>query len=225
MTATSLGDGQGCRGSNNEELDRFRRIRRLVNHWSRPTGPRSYYWYLTFEDSAELHSLAEHCQQAISFPYYDLTPPSGLHLTLDRIAFEDDITRKDLGAIEAAAVRACQDIAPFEITLESLGGTPSAIGFAANPERRIRHIRDRLRAATLSVYPSAPVKLSTFHPHVAIAYCNSDNDSAAEVITAVENLRTTAHARVTTDKASLVLLERRPRAYAWTALSRVPFSG
>ena len=56
------------------ELDRFRSIRQLRNHWARPAGRRSYYWYLTFEPSAELRSLTRTCQEAIAFPYYDNYP-------------------------------------------------------------------------------------------------------------------------------------------------------
>src|SRR5215472_13156818 len=84
------------------ELERFRDIRWLRNHWSRPIGPPAYYWYLTFGDFPALHSLARKCQEAISFPYYDLTPPRDLHLTLDRIAFKDEITPGQIRAIEAA---------------------------------------------------------------------------------------------------------------------------
>lgn len=208
-----------------EELERFRRIRWLTNHWARPVGPRAYYWYLTFERFSDLHALAERCQRAISFPHYDLTPRDDLHLTLDRIAFEDDVTRSDLSAIEAAAVRASQKVAPFDITIGALGGTPGAIGFTAYPDGPIRHLRDELRGATLSVHPSAPIKHSSFHPHVAIAYCNSDDVSAAETVAAVEGVRATATVGVTITDVSLVSLARRPRAYGWTTLLRIPLSG
>lgn len=133
--------------ANLEELERFRNLRWLRNHWSRPIGPRAYYWYLTFEDSPELRSLARECQKAIAFPYYDLTPPYGLHLSLDRIAFDGDITLDQLGAIEAAAIRACREIPPFDITIDSLGGTPGAIGFTVSPAQPIRDLRDAFRAA------------------------------------------------------------------------------
>lgn len=93
MEAANLTDSEG--------LESFRNIRWLRNHWSRPVGPRSYYWYLTFEDSFELHNVTKKCQEAIAFPYYDLTAPRDLHLTLDRIAFEDDITRDQLDAIKS----------------------------------------------------------------------------------------------------------------------------
>ena len=78
--------------------ERFRDLRWLKNYWSRPIGPRSYYWYVTLENSPELHSLARKCQAAISFPYYDLTSPRDLHLTLDRIGFAGDITPDQRGS-------------------------------------------------------------------------------------------------------------------------------
>lgn len=208
-----------------EELQRFRSIQWLHNHWARPAGRRAYYWYLTFENSPELHALARECREAIAFPYYDLTPVPDLHLTLDRIAFEGDVTPDQLDAIEAAAVRGCRTVAPFKITVGALGGTPGAIGFTASPARPVRDLRDALRAATLSACPDAPVRSAEFHPHVAIAYANSDGIPAADAIAAVEKLHATARAEVTVEDAALVLLERRPRSYAWHPVSRIPLAG
>src|SRR5712691_5433248 len=123
-----------------DKLERFRQLRWLHNHWSRPIGPRAYYWYLTFENSPELHRLAAECQQALAFPYYDLTPLSDLHLTLDRIAFDGDITPDQLGTIETAARRACREVLPFDVTIGCLGGTAGAVGFTAFPARPIREL-------------------------------------------------------------------------------------
>lgn len=211
--------------TNFEELERFRNIGSLRNHWSRPIGPPAYYWYLTFEDHPELHSLAQACQEAISFPYYDLTPASSLHLTLDRIAPRADITLGQLADITDVAIRACERVPPFDITIGSLGGTPGAIGFTASPTRSIRELRDTFREATLSIYPDAPVRRSEFHPHVAIAYTNSDNVPAAEVISVIEKLHAAAHVSVTITEGTLVLLERRPHSYAWQVVSRIPLGG
>jgi hypothetical protein len=135
----------------------FRNIARLRNHWSRSASPRAYYWYLAFADAPELHALAARCQQAIAFPYYDPVPPESLHLTLDRIAFEDGITPAELDATAAAAQRACQAIPPFAITVGPLGGTRGAVGLTAAPARPVRDLRDALRAATLSACRAAPV--------------------------------------------------------------------
>jgi 2'-5' RNA ligase len=207
------------------ELARFRNIRLLHNHWSRPIGPRSYYWYLTFEDSAELHHLAAECQEAIAFPYYDLTPLRDLHLTLDRIAFEDRITSSQLTGVEAAATRACQKIQPFDITIGTLGGTPGAIGLTAFPAPPLQELRDTFRAATLSAYPDAPVGRSGFHPHVTIAYANSDGVPATEVVASVEKLNALPDVSVTIKEGTLAFLERRQRAYSWRAVSRIPLAG
>lgn len=208
-----------------EELEHFRNIRWLHNHWSRPVSPPAYYWYLTFENRLELHSFVRECQQRISFPYYDLTPPRDLHLTLDRVAYSGAITSDQLGEIVDAALMACSEIPPFDVTVGSMGGTPGAVGFTVSSAQPVRELRDALRAATLSSYPLAPVRGSTFHPHVAIAYANSDNISATEVIEVVEELNAIAHVKVTVTHATLVLLERRPNAYAWQSVSQIPLSG
>jgi 2'-5' RNA ligase len=208
-----------------EELQRFRSISRLRNHWSRPVGPRSYYWYLTFEDSAALHSLARKCQDAIAFPYYDLTPLRSLHLSLDRIAFEGDISQDQLDAIEGASICACMEVAPFDVSIGSLGGTRGAIGFTVSPVQPIQELRDKFRAATLAAYPDAPISRSEFRPHVTIAYANSDGVPAAQAVAAVEKVRSARRADVTIKNVVLVLLERRERSYTWQEISHIPLVG
>lgn len=209
-----------------EEAERFKGLRFLGNHWSRPPGPRAYYWYLTFENCEVLHSLVRKCQEAISFPYYDLIPLPELHLTLDRVAFEGDIDLNLLGIVKTVASRACLDVAPIKITIGFLGGTRGAVGFTAFPAEPLQNLRDTLRAATLSAYPHAPVRHSTFHPHIAVAYANTAGVPAAEAIAAVDRVNATLpSADVTVAEGALVLLERRERSYAWRALSRIPLGG
>lgn len=204
------------------ELERFRSIQRLHNHWSRPAGRQAYYWYLTFEHSPQLHSLIVECQKAIAFPYYDLTPLRDLHMTLDRVAFTDDVTEDEIASIEVVAKQATRRISPFNITIGALGGTAGAIGFTAFPARPIRELRDTFRTATLSVRPDAPVRKSEFHPHVTIAYANSDVP-AAEAISAVEKVNS-AHVDVTVREGVLVLLKRHQHSYSWQAVSRIPLA-
>lgn len=209
------------------EPGQFGGIRRLRNHWARPAGPRSYYWYLTFEGSPALHALARKCADAIDFPYYDLTGAQGLHMTLERIAFERDIPAGRLEDVTAAAVSACRAIPPFDLTFSLLGGVPGAVGFVPSLAGPARELRGALREATLSAYPDAAVKAeSAFHPHVTVAYANADDIPAADAIAAVEKWNAApARADVTVSEACLVLLERQPRAYAWQTISRVPLAG
>jgi 2'-5' RNA ligase len=219
---TQLGDDEGFE-SNPGEQQRFRNLRSLTNHWSRPKGQPAFYWYLTFEHSPELQSTASRCQHAIAFPYYDLTPADHLHLTLDRIAFEDKIASVQLDAIETAARLACHDVPRFDLAISLLGGVSGAVGFTAFPESPVKILRDTLRTATLSVLPDAPVRRSQFHPHIAIAYANTDGIPAANVIAVVEDLNARARrVEITVDHVTLVRLERRPRSYAWQAVTQIP---
>jgi len=207
-----------------EELEALRNVQRLEDYWSRPAGPRCFYWYLTFEYALELHSLVRRCHAALSFPYYDLTPLNDLHVTLDRVAFDADITQDQRDAIETAAIGACRRMPPFGLTVGSLEGTHCTVGFNASPLQSILILRDALRAATLSVYPQAPFRCSDLHPHVTIARANSDAP-AAEAILAVKKLQATARADVTIKEVVFALLERQRRSYTWRAISRIPLEG
>lgn len=209
--------------SSNRSIEGFRGVQRLRNHWSRPNSPPAYYWYLTFERNAKLHSLTRECQKAIAFPYYDLTPVSYLHLTLLRVAFIDDVEPDDIGSIEAAAVQAAQKISPFKLTIGALGGTAGAIGFSAFPAEPIVELRDAFRLASVSAYPGALIGDSAFHPHVTIAYANSAV-SAADAIAVAEKLNS-AHVDTEINDAALVLLTRGQQSYAWRVVSRIPLAG
>jgi 2'-5' RNA ligase len=179
-----------------------------------------------FAGAAEARALAARCQQAIAFPYYDQVPPPDLHMTLDRIGTEAGVTTAQLSSIEAAARRACQAIPPFRITLGPVEGSPGAVGFMAAPAGRIDQLRDALRGATLSACPDAPVMREAPPPHVTIAYANTDDVPAADAIAAVDKLNATAPwAEAAVAEATLVLLERRQRAYAWRPVARIPLAG
>lgn len=203
----------------------FREIRSLRNHWSRPIGSQAYYWYLTFENSPELLARVREYQQAVAYPYYDKTLARSLHLTLDRIAYVNEVSPRQIRAIESAAIRACRKIPHFDVTVGDLGGTRGAIGFSVYPHQPMCDLRDSLRAATRSVYPEASVARADFQPHITIAYANTDGIPAAEIISKAEQLNATIlPAEVPVREVSLVLLERRQRSYAWHATSRIPLA-
>jgi 2'-5' RNA ligase len=119
-----------------------------------------------------------------------MVPQTGLHMTLERIAYEDEISPRQLDAVAEAATRSCRAIAPLEITVGDLGGTSGAIGFSAYPRQPINDLRNSLRAATVDAHPTARLRPGAFHPHVTIAYCNTADIPAAPVVTAVKNVNT-----------------------------------
>lgn len=217
-----IGSHRDIRAVAAEELDRFRGIVQLRNHWARPQRPRTYYWYLTFEDCALLRDLINRCRSILNLPYYDPTPADDLHVTIDRAMPAEDVPPDKLHAIEAVARAACRSIRPFDVSIGAIGGTASAIGFRVVPDAPIRHLRDVVRNATLSVDPNAPVKDdSTFRPHMAIAYSNSDV-SASQAFAEVEQLSRLRPVELTVKEVALVLLDRAQRSYSWHAVSRIP---
>lgn len=199
----------------------------LRTHWVRPIGPRGYYWFLAFEKSSELRSLAKECQASIGFPFYDLTPPDSLHLTLDRISYYGEGTPDLLSSIETCAIDACQAISSFDITIDRLSGVRSAIAFEVSPTQRVHNLRDTLRSATLSASPLTNLEVSNPHPpHITIAYANSDGVSATNAMATVDRINDTIRSvGVKVTEAVMVLLERRQCSYSWQVISRIPLAG
>jgi 2'-5' RNA ligase len=206
------------------QVDRFRNIRQLVNHWESPGRPRcsrGYYWFLTFEGAGALGVLVRRCQRAIALPYYDSVAEERLHLTVDRIAVEGGIAAGELHSIEMSARVRLAEIRPFWVTVCSLGGTAGAIGFNIAPRGPLLLLRGALRDATVSTFPQAQVKDGDFCPHITIAYCNS-SVPAEEAIRAVELLQHLEPIVSRVTAVSMVRLERENHAYTWTTIARIP---
>lgn len=202
-------------------------VRWLKDHWSRPIGPYGYYWFLTFENSPDLRSLTRECQKALNFPFYDLSPPESLHLTLERIFYNGEGTPERVDTIETYAKHACQGVSPFTLTVSRLSSVPSAVAFYVSPAQRVHNLRNALRSATLAAHPDARVKESASHPpHITIAYANSDGASATDAMAAVERVnQTMRRIEIEVTEAVMVLLERQQKHYSWKVISRIPLSG
>jgi 2'-5' RNA ligase len=205
-------------------IDYFRQLQVLHDHWARPRRPPSYYWYLTFQDAKPLVDLTRKCQAAISFPYYDQIPVERLHMSLHRIAAIDELTEDQLAAIARTATRACEWIAPFDISVESLGGTMGAIGFNVRPAAALQQLRNTLAEAARQVRHVDQSRNYEVQPHVSIAYCNRAVP-ADQAIAAIETLNPLPPATTRIKEAILVLLERRERSYAWQTVAQLPLSG
>lgn len=205
----------------------FSSLTHFTNHWERPgweAGRRAYFWYLTFAESATLRSLAAKCQSELSMDTLDHVPLTDLHMTIDRIGPEEEFTVSQISAIGRAARRACQDFPKVELSIGPLSGSAGAIRFSVTPQQSIFELRELLRTAVVDCVPGRTFEAAEFRPHVGIAYSNS-NMLAAPVIRRVESLREIPRVPLCVSEASLVLLERRNRAWTWTTAERIPFTG
>jgi hypothetical protein len=196
-----------------------------IHERERHVGLLGYYWFLTFEQAPEFHSLTKECQQAIGSTYFAPTPVDGLHLTLDRIAYYGESTPAQRDLITTAALHTCQELSPFSMTMERLGNLGGAIGFNVMPTEHVHNLRDTLRAATLSIVPDAPVKTAASDPHVTIAYPVLDGRSTMAAATADTINATIRGVDVTVTEAAMVLLERREHSYEWDVVTRIPLAG
>lgn len=213
-----------------EEQDwhRFQQFSHLHNHWQRPgwsDGRRSYHWFLTFEDAADLRVLAAQCQEPFrSMPQFDVVPLDSLHLTLRRLAFTDELAASHLPAIVAAVEQRCRGLRPLHLRIGWLAASTGAIRFTVLPVPAIEEIRGAVEAATIC--PDTDETTTTrivndnFWPHVSIAYSNTVQ-WAATIASEIKPLRSLPPADVLVSSVTLVELRREGRGYCWDELERV----
>lgn len=209
------------------DWDRYRRIGQLINHWDRPgwtPGRRSYHWILRLNEAPLVRQLAAECQRHLSdLPTLDLVPLNSLHITLQRIAFTDQVSIKDVDAIADIARQHYATIPKPYVIIGPLAGSSGAVRFSAGPHPPIHHIRDIAKASIAAVRgtDAVPDRTTPFIPHMSIAYNNTPID-AHDIVQHVATLR--RYQPVTTDVHSvdLVELHRRGKSYAWTLIASLP---
>lgn len=205
-----------------EDWRRFSSLSRMTNHWERPgwTDDRqAYYWYLTF-DSNELRQLAATCQQDLALPYLDPVPPLGLHMTLPKIAWADEVSLDEVQRVAEAASAGCSATRRFTLSVGPLSGSSGAVRFSVSPWDRVIALHRHLRGATASVLGRAG-REDEFRPHIGIAYCNSAVP-AGPLIERVAALRTLPTVTVGVERVDLVLIRREARTYAWATVESLP---
>lgn len=208
-----------------QDWHRFRQLGQLGNHWQRPgwtDGRRSYHWLLTFEHASGLHKLAAECQEPFrDLHQFDLVRLESLHLTLERLAFTDELPAASLEAAVATVNQRCRDLAPVRLRIGWLAGSTGAIRFTALPLEPVVEIRDIVLAQAAHAHKNEPACIADgFWPHVSIAYSNTVQPT--EPITAtIEALRPLPPTEVLVTSLALVELRREERAYRWEVVERV----
>ncbi|MFD0530370.1 2'-5' RNA ligase family protein [Kitasatospora arboriphila] len=127
----------------------FSEVATMVNHWDRPgwtADRRRLYWFIAADDAPAVHTLAARCQQHLSRPELDLTPPDGLHITLSRAAVARD---SDVEPLAAAARERCAELDPFTLQVLPLTGSRGAVRFSLAPWTPILGLSDTLAEAAL----------------------------------------------------------------------------
>jgi 2'-5' RNA ligase len=206
----------------------FLAVTQLENHWDRAgwaPDRRSYHWFVTFDDEPALHDLARRCQQYLDLAHLDPVTAGGLHLTLGRIAFTDQIDRHQATAVAKRARQRCADVPPFDVEVGPLAGSTGAVRFTVAPWREVTELHRELMAATHDVLGALAVAdTESFRPHVTIAYVNSVIDPR-EVQRQVQQARQLSPVRTRVPAAHLVQLRRDDQAYCHEVIESVPLGG
>lgn len=211
-----------------EDWQVFRKLQRLADHWYWRPGwrPDRHYltWYLLFDpdDHADLGTFVAEQQQHLDLPYLDLVPPDGLHLTVQGVAFAEDISADQATQIGATARDLCADLGPFDLTIGPLAGYPGGVFLRAAPWDPVHQLRSHLRHAIGQIIGEnrVPDEPHRFKPHVSVGYCN-DAAPAAELIDRVQGLRRRPPLRLTVDAAHLIELRREQHTYRWDVIESV----
>jgi 2'-5' RNA ligase len=174
-------------------------------------------WYLTFENQPRLWQLAEELQGPVrNARTVDPVPPAWLHLTLEDVAFVDELAPGQVDEIVALAASAIAGWSAPALTLGPVLAMGSALVLEARPRRELSDLRDRLRACTaLAVGPERVRGPDHFRPHVSFGYVNGP--CRAEAV--LEPLEDWAAEQVVVPVPQLTLaaVTRRNRHYQWTA--------
>ncbi|HET9381804.1 MAG TPA: 2'-5' RNA ligase family protein [Streptomyces sp.] len=199
---------------------------RMRDHWWwRPgwsVGRRFYTWHLTFEGQHDLHRLAGAYRSALAplGPALTPVPDRWLHLTMQGVAFADEITRADVEAVVEAARPRLAAVPAFGLRLGPETVDPEAVLLPAHPGAPVKDVRNAVRAAIGDALGDVPERAEDFLPHVSVAYSAAEGPrtAVADALTGLD--APPAHVHVTA--AQLIVIHRDRHMYEWEPHASVP---
>jgi 2'-5' RNA ligase len=184
-----------------------------------------YTWHVTFGDQARLHEVASSYQRTLArLPGLDVIPMPWLHLTMQGIAFTDEVSLDDISGIIQEARERLASRQPVSLTIGPALVDPEAILLRVAPPSSLTPVRADLRAAIADVRGAAAVpEADDWEPHISIAYSNGNGPAApfAEALATVTNV----YADITISAVSLIELSRDAHLYQWSTKAELSLSG
>jgi 2'-5' RNA ligase len=199
----------------------------FANHWWwRPgwrPGRRMYTFFLTFEDNlAVAEGLTQLYGPRIDRPGLDVVPPVWLHMTIQGLAFTDQISVEDAKAVADSAKRRCSSLTPLQVDLGPPVVASEGVLLIASRIDELRQLKTSLLQAGSEVLGPTPIlqPQPSFTPHVTLAYSNGSGptDAVALSVASVQSQSTS----VTFHAVQLICLSRDTRLYTWTPVSSIP---
>jgi hypothetical protein len=163
----------------------------LVNHW-RPLpewqpGRRLWTFYMTFDGQSDLHAAVQRYHHELSgIDEFDLVNPRWLHVTLQGIAFSDQLDAAHVDTIEAevSTALATRRLPALKLAPARLDG--DALSMRLTPADGISALREDIRACVSGTIGAGnlyqlPEPAGGFNPHISIAYANASIPDTSDV--------------------------------------------
>jgi len=187
-------------------------------------GRRVDTFYVTLGGLAPARSHAAAARRRLAgLPGLDLVPDEWLHLTMQEVAFSDEVPGAERTAIIAAARDGLAPLAPVTVTIGPPVPAGEGILCRVTPAGALEPARDAVRAAISRVrgpdrVPD-PAEWARWSPHVSLAYANADGP-AEPFAEALDGL--TDEATVTVEAVDLIRFGRDRQMYEWETIARLP---
>jgi 2'-5' RNA ligase superfamily len=196
----------------------------LVNHWTHlpewRSGRRLWVFYLTFSGQSDLHKLVQRYQERLAgVDELDLVDHRWLHVTIQGIAFTDELDDEQVRAFEKAVTVAVAGYPRPVLTVEAPQLDHDALSMQVRPTQEICALRHDIRecvARTIgddNLY-QLPQPLVGFNPHISIAYANAAIANADEVLARLDPVEP-PDLHIQVPSVSLIHLERENRRWYW----------
>jgi hypothetical protein len=196
----------------------------LRNHWTPRPGwspDRSLLaTYLTLDGSPDAVAVLQGYQAALTdLPQLDLVPAEWLHVTVQGIAFSDEVPAAAGARLAAALAERLAHLAPPRVRLDAPEPGGEGVFLPLTPAHELAPVREAIRATAtaelgLAALYGLPGQDGAFSPHASFAYTNAD----LAVDEVMIRLATVAHAPVELEvtSVSVIALRQSDRRWWWT---------
>jgi hypothetical protein len=201
----------------------------LVNHWTTlprwPDGRRLWAVYITFAGEPALHSLVtEYQYQLADVAGLDLIDPAWLHLTLQGIAFTDELRHGRIWEVYDRIETALAGRPPLELVAHPPEIDRDAVALRISPIGEPVALRQLIVETAREVLGREPYRLPEptggFRPHVSLAYANTTIAGAGLIRRLARVPHVDLELRVS--YLSMIELRREHRRWTWDREYRMP---
>jgi 2'-5' RNA ligase len=204
----------------------WRHATELLHHWWwRPrwqVGTRFYAFHLAVGDSEDLANLVAQYQNAIQdIAGFDPIPREWLHITMQGLAFVDDISPEDLASVVKSTRAALTHVEPFSLVFDRPLIRPEALVLVPENVEALYDLRGAVQSAIETALGHGTIDLGSadYQPHVSFAYVNA-NQPAMKALSALEGVESVP-VRFRVDEVPLIEMHRDNRMYEWRALESI----